>query len=62
MNPIYNNGNSNPQTSEHQLPKWAVQLLKDVRPDEQNKIGTRGSHNSEGNVSLVENDFTELST
>jgi hypothetical protein len=62
INPIYNNGNSNPQTSEHQLPKWAVQLLKDVRPDEQNKIGTRGSHNNEGNFALVANDFKEPST
>jgi hypothetical protein len=34
INPIYNNGNSDPQTSEHQLPKWAGQLLKDVMPDE----------------------------
>jgi hypothetical protein len=62
INPIYNNGNSNPQTSDHQLPKWVVQLLKDVRPDEKNKIGTRGSHNNEGNFSLVANDFTEPST
>jgi hypothetical protein len=62
INPIYNNGNSDPQTSEHQLPKWAVQLLKDVRPDEQNKTGTRGSHNNEGNFALVANDFTEPST
>jgi hypothetical protein len=36
--------------------------LKDVRPDEQNKTGTRGSHNNEGNFALVENDFTEPST
>jgi hypothetical protein len=36
--------------------------LKDVRPDEQNKTRTRGSHNSEGNFSLVANDFTEPST
>jgi hypothetical protein len=62
INPIYNNGNSDPQTSEHQLPKWAVQLLKDVRPNEQNKTGTRGSHNNEGNFALVENDFIEPST
>jgi hypothetical protein len=62
INPIYNNGNSNPQTSEHQLPKWAVQLLKDVRHDEQNKTGTRGSHNNEGNFVLAANDFTEPST
>jgi hypothetical protein len=35
INPIFNNGeNSDPQTSQHQLPKWVVQLLKDVRPDE----------------------------
>ena len=27
INPIYNNGNSDPQTIEHQLPKWKVQLL-----------------------------------
>jgi hypothetical protein len=36
--------------------------LKDVRPDEQNKMGTRGSHNNEGNFSLVAHDFTEPST
>jgi hypothetical protein len=36
--------------------------LKDVRPDEQNKTGTRGSQNNEGNFSLVANDFTEPST
>ena len=36
--------------------------LKDVRPDEQNKTGTRGSHNNEGNFALVANDFTEPST
>jgi hypothetical protein len=36
--------------------------LKDVRPDEQNKTGTRESHNNEGNFSLVANDFTEPST
>jgi hypothetical protein len=59
INPIYNNGNSDPQTSEHQLPKWVVQLLKYLRLDEKNKKGTRGSHNSEGNFALVANDFTE---
>jgi hypothetical protein len=62
INPIYNNGNSNPQSSEHQLPKWAIQLLKDVRPDDQHKTGTRGSHNIEGNFSLIANDFTEPSS
>ena len=35
INPLYNDGDfSESQTSEHQLPKWEVQLLKDVRPDE----------------------------
>jgi hypothetical protein len=65
INPIYNNGNSDPQTSEHQLPKWAkwaVQLLQDVRPDEQNKTGTRGSHRSEKKFVVIANDFTEPST
>jgi hypothetical protein len=62
INPIYNNGNSDPQTSEHQLPKWAVQLLKYVRPDEKNKTGTRGSHSNEEKFSLIANDFTEPST
>jgi hypothetical protein len=36
--------------------------LKDVRPNEHNKTGTMGSHNSEGNFSLIANDFTEPST
>jgi hypothetical protein len=36
--------------------------LKDVRPDEKNKRGTRGSHRSEGNFALIANDFTEPST
>jgi hypothetical protein len=36
--------------------------LKDVRPNEQNKIGTWGSHNNEGNFVLAANDFTEPST
>ena len=44
INPLYNDGDfSQYQTSEHQLPKWAVQIFKDVRPNEQNKIGIRGS-------------------
>jgi hypothetical protein len=44
INPIFNNGdNSDPQSSQHQLPKWGIQLLKDVRLDEQNKTGTRSS-------------------
>lgn len=30
---------ANFQTSEHELQNWVVQLLKDVRPDEKNKIG-----------------------
>jgi hypothetical protein len=48
INPIFNNGdNSDPQSSQHQLPKWAIQLLKDVRPDEQNKTGTRSSTREE---------------
>eukprot|EP00253_Pinus_taeda_P002251 PITA_02251 len=50
------------QTSEHQLPKWAVQLLKDVKPDEQNKTGTKRAHRSEGNFAMLANDFTEPST
>jgi hypothetical protein len=36
--------------------------LKDVRPYEQNKTGTRGSHRSEGNFALLANDFTKPST
>jgi hypothetical protein len=36
--------------------------LKYVRLNEKNKTGTRGSHNNEGNFSLVANDFTEPST
>jgi hypothetical protein len=36
--------------------------LKDVSPDEQNKIGTTGSHRSEENFALIANDFTEPST
>ena len=63
INPLYNEGYfTEAQTSEHQLPKWAVQLLKDVRPDEQNKTGTRRAHRSEGNFVLIANDFTEPST
>ena len=42
------------------MPKWEVQLLKDVRPNEQNKIGTRGSQRNEGKFALIANDFTEL--
>eukprot|EP00253_Pinus_taeda_P034927 PITA_34927 len=53
---------SKAQTSEHQLPKWAVQLLKDVKLDEQNKTGTRRAHRSEGNFALIANDFTEPSS
>ena len=38
INPLYNDGDfSQSQTSEHQLPKWAVQLLKDVRPNDRIK-------------------------
>eukprot|EP00253_Pinus_taeda_P031045 PITA_31045 len=63
INPLYNDGDfTEAQTSEHQLPKWVVQLLKDVKPDEQNKTGTRRAHRSEGNFALIENDFTEPST
>jgi len=63
INPIFNNGeNSNPQTSQHQLPKWDVQLLKDVRLDERNKTGTRSSNRNEEIFSLVSHDFTEPST
>ena len=63
INPLFNDGDfSESQTSEHQFPKWAVQLLKDVRPNEKNKTGTRGSQRSEGNVVLIANDFTEPST
>ena len=36
--------------------------MKDVRPDEQNKIGTRGSHNNEWNFVFTANDFIEPST
>lgn len=36
--------------------------MKDVKPDEQNKTGTRRAHRSEGNFALIENDFTEPST
>jgi len=36
--------------------------LKDVKPNEQNKTGTRKSHRSEGKFSLIANDFTEPST
>eukprot|EP00253_Pinus_taeda_P021484 PITA_21484 len=57
-----NNSFDEAQTSEHQLPKWAVQLLKDVKPDEQNKTGTRRAHISEGNFTLIAKDFTEPST
>jgi hypothetical protein len=45
-----------------QLPKWIIQLLKDVRPNERNKTGTRSSNKDEGNFSLISNDFTEIST
>eukprot|EP00253_Pinus_taeda_P036422 PITA_36422 len=63
INPLYNDGDfTEAQTSEHQLPKWVVQLLKDVKPDEQNKTVTRRAHISEGNFSLIANDFTEPST
>jgi len=63
INPLYNDGDfSESQTSEHQLPKWVVQLLKDVRPDEKNKTGTRGSTRNVGNFSLITNAFTEPST
>ena len=63
INPLYNDGDfSQSKNSEHQFPKWAIQLLKDVRPNEQNKTGTRGSQRNEGNFSLIENDFTESST
>ena len=35
INPLYNDGDfTKAQTSEHQLPKWAVELLKDVKPNE----------------------------
>ena len=36
--------------------------MKDVKPDEQNKIGTRRAHRSEGNFALIAIDFTEPST
>ena len=63
INPLYNDGDfSQYQASEHQFPKWIVQLLKDVRPNEQNKTRTRGSQRNEGNFSLIANDFTEPST
>lgn len=54
INPLYKDGDFiEAQTSEHQLPKWAFQLLQDVNPDEQNKIGTRRAHRSEGNFALI---------
>jgi hypothetical protein len=60
INPILNNGdNSDPQMSQHQLPKWDIQLLKDVKPYERNKIGIRSSNMDEESFSLVSNDFTE---
>ena len=63
INPLYNDGDfTEAQTSEHQLPKWVVQLLKYVKPNEQNKMGTKMAHRSEGNFSLIENYFTEPST
>jgi len=63
INPLHNDGYfTEVQTSEHQLPKWVVQLLKDVKLDEQNKIGTGRAHRSEGNFALIANDFTEPST
>jgi hypothetical protein len=35
INPIYNDGNfTEAQTSEHQLPKWVVHLLQDVKSNE----------------------------
>lgn len=62
INPIYNDGDFlESQASEHQLPKWAIQFLKDVRPNEKNKTGTRGSTKNEGNLSLITNDFTKPS-
>jgi len=36
--------------------------LKDVKPNEQNKTGTRKSHRSEENFALIANDFTKPST
>ena len=36
--------------------------MKDVKPDEHNKTGTRRAHRSEGNFSLIANDVTEPST
>jgi hypothetical protein len=36
--------------------------LKDVKPDEQNKIGTRSSMREEEKFSLITNDCTEPST
>lgn len=63
INPLYNDGDfSDSQTSEQQLPKWAVQLLKDVKPNEKNKTGTRQKHRSEETFSLLAHDFTKPST
>ena len=63
INPLFNDGDfSQAQTSEHELPKWVVQLLKDVRPNEKNKTRTRGSKQNEGNFALIANDFTEPSS
>jgi len=62
-NRLYNDSEfSESQTSEHQLPKCVVQFLKDIKPNEQNKIGTRKSHKSEGNFALIAHDFTKPST
>ena len=63
INPLYNDGDfTEAQTSENQLPKWTVQILKDVKPDEQNKTGTRQKHRSEANFTFLAHDFTEPST
>ena len=63
INPLYNDGDfSESQKTEHHLPKWAVQLLKDVKPDEQKKTGTRKSHRSKGNFAFTTHDFTKPST
>ena len=63
INPPYNDGDfSDSQTSEQKLPKWSVQLWKDVKPDEQNKTGTRQKHRSEATFAFLAHDFTEPST
>ena len=48
--------------AEQSRPKWVTQLLQDVHPDEQNKVGTRSSSTSQSNYALISNDSTEPTT